>query len=264
MTAPAELFMTVVATAVIILGTAIVFGRHFRPYQQPRLPEPTTPEPKTPEPKTPEPKTPEPKAPEPKTPEPKAPEPKSLTFRVNGIPIDHADKFEATLKSITEQIPVLRKATDSIICRSLARKNNGFSCATVSITTSLPADELSARLNRFGGSPRYSYSCKFYGITPLYDGKDDADVDVIAVPGLGSHALGSWKSPNSDDVWLRDFLAEDVPKIRVLLYGYDTTLANSQVKQSIEDLAATFLEQVIAFRAEDEVRVPNAVLDSLN
>ncbi|KAI6623869.1 hypothetical protein MCOR14_009446 [Pyricularia oryzae] len=184
---------------------------------------------------------------------------KSLTFRVNGIPIDHADKFEFTLKSIAEQIPVLRDAADSIVCRSLARKDNRFSCATVSITTSLSADELSAQLNRFGGSPRYRYSCKFEGITPLYDGKDDADVDVIAVPGLGSHALGSWKSPNSDDVWLRDFLPEDVPNIRVLLYGYDTTLVNSRSKQSIEGLGVTFLEQVIAFRAEDGVRGPNAV-----
>lgn len=104
---------------------------------------------------------------------------KSLAFRVNGIPIDHADKnkFESTLKSIAEQIPVLRDAADSIVCRSLARKDNRFSCATVSITTSLSADELSAQLNRFGGSPRYRYSCKFYGITPLYDNKGDADVE---------------------------------------------------------------------------------------
>jgi len=77
---------------------------------------------------------------------------------------------------------------------------------------------------------------------------------VIAVPGLGCHALGSWKSPKSDDVWLRDFLPKDVPNIRVLLYGYDTTLADSRSKQSIEDLGAAFLEQIIAFRARDGVR----------
>src|SRR4051812_14120734 len=45
---------------------------------------------------------------------------------------------------------------------------------------------------------------------------------VIAVSGLASHALGSFKAPNKSEVWLRDFLPRDVPSIRVLIYGYDT------------------------------------------
>ncbi len=71
---------------------------------------------------------------------------------------------------------------------------------------------------------------------------------VIAVPGLGSHAIGSWKSPNSNDVWLRDYLPDDLPDIRVLLYGYDTSLVNSNSKDSIEDLGNRFLESIKAFR----------------
>ncbi|KAL8365058.1 hypothetical protein RB595_004057 [Gaeumannomyces hyphopodioides] len=183
---------------------------------------------------------------------PTVPKPKSLAFRVNNIPIDHTGELvNHDLKSMAEQDPMLREAAASINCRSLAPQNKEFSCATVSITTSLSGDELSAQLRQADRDLRYSYTCKFDGITPLYDGKDGADVDVIAVPGLGSHALGSWKSPNSDDVWLRDFLPKDMPNIRVLLYGYDTTLPGCRSKQSIEDLGATFLEQVIAFRAED-------------
>ncbi|EJT77778.1 hypothetical protein GGTG_02883 [Gaeumannomyces tritici R3-111a-1] len=73
----------------------------------------------------------------------------------------------------------------------------------------------------------------------------------MLIHGLGSHALGSWKSPDSGDVWLRDFLPKDVPNIRVLLYSHDTILANIWSKQSIEDLGATFLEQIVAFRAKD-------------
>lgn len=76
---------------------------------------------------------------------------------------------------------------------------------------------------------------------------------IIAVPGLGSHALGSWKAQNSDEVWLRDYLPEDIPNIRVLLYGYDTKLPGSQSKQSVEDLGRAFLEQITAFRANDGV-----------
>jgi hypothetical protein len=76
---------------------------------------------------------------------------------------------------------------------------------------------------------------------------------IIAVPGLGSHAFGSWKAQNSDEIWLRDFLPEDIPNIRVLLYGYDTKLPGSQSKQSIEDLGRAFLEQITAFRTNDGV-----------
>ncbi|KAL5592378.1 hypothetical protein FOBRF1_013404 [Fusarium oxysporum] len=107
------------------------------------------------------------------------------------------------------------------------------------------------QLRRAGNGHPYSYTCKFEGITPLYEDKNGADVDIIAVPGHGSHALGSWKSPNSDEVWLRDFLPKDVPNIRVLLYGYDTTLPGSLSKQSIEDLGGALLEQIIAYRAGD-------------
>lgn len=76
---------------------------------------------------------------------------------------------------------------------------------------------------------------------------------VIAVPGLGSHAIGSWKSPNNIDLWLRDYLPNDVPNIRVLLYGYDTSLLRNHSKDSIENLGVRFLEAIKAFRA-DSVR----------
>jgi hypothetical protein len=78
---------------------------------------------------------------------------------------------------------------------------------------------------------------------------------VIAVPGLGSHAIGSWKSPGGSDVWLRDYLPDDVHGIRVLLYGYNTSLLGSDSKDSIEDLGNRFLESIKAFRG-DTVRYP--------
>lgn len=78
-------------------------------------------------------------------------------------------------------------------------------------------------------------------------------LSIIAVPGLGSHALGTWKSPTSDDVWLRDWLPGYVPRLRVLLYGYDTTLSDSQSKQCVQDMGGTLLEQIIAFRSADDV-----------
>ncbi|KAK3941484.1 hypothetical protein QBC46DRAFT_430783 [Diplogelasinospora grovesii] len=94
----------------------------------------------------------------------------------------------------------------------------------------------------------YSFDSNFHGITPLYESRADADVDIVAVPGLGSHAIGSWKWPGSNAVWLRDFLPRDVPDIRVLVYGYDTSLLGSMSKDSIEHLGIRFLESLKAFR----------------
>ncbi|KAK2681977.1 Alpha/beta hydrolase fold-1 [Fusarium oxysporum f. sp. vasinfectum] len=176
---------------------------------------------------------------------------KSLTLRINDIPADHTDNLDRNLKSILEEVPDLQGDADTMVRRSLVPHGNDSLCATISIITSLSADDLSAQLRRAGNGYPYNYTCKFEGITPLYEDKNGADVDIIAVPGLGSHALGSWKSPNSDDVWLRDFLSKDVPNIRVLLYGYDTTLPGSLSKQSIEDLGGALLEQIIAYRAGD-------------
>jgi hypothetical protein len=76
---------------------------------------------------------------------------------------------------------------------------------------------------------------------------------VIAIPGVASHPIGSWKAPDSTDVWLRDFLPHDVSNIIVLLYGYDTTLEQSDSKQSIVDLAKSLLESIKAFRKTTEV-----------
>ncbi|OQE13144.1 hypothetical protein PENFLA_c053G03067 [Penicillium flavigenum] len=140
-----------------------------------------------------------------------------------------------------------------VLSLEVAAKGKRFVYATVYITTPLSGEDLCARLHRSGKCYPYSYTCKFDGITPLYEDEKGADVDVIAVTGLGGHALGSWKSRNSDEVWLRDFLPEDMPNIRVLLYSYDTMLPGSQSRQSIGDLGSAFLEQVTAFRANDGV-----------
>ena len=73
------------------------------------------------------------------------------------------------------------------------------------------------------------------------------------MPDLGSHALGSFRSSNGKDVWLRDFLAEDLPTVRVLLYGYDTQLMKNESRSSIGSLAKAFLESLLAFRDETNV-----------
>jgi hypothetical protein len=96
----------------------------------------------------------------------------------------------------------------------------------------------------------------FQGITPL-SSPDNAEVDIIAVTGLGGHALGSFRSSDGKYVWLRDDLPRSLPKARILTYGYDTTLRASRNKQSIRGLAKVFLDTVASFRrATDTQRRP--------
>ncbi|KAB8532562.1 hypothetical protein FH972_025507 [Carpinus fangiana] len=79
----------------------------------------------------------------------------------------------------------------------------------------------------------------FRDFTPLNDvSADDHKADCIAISGLGSHPLGSWKCKTQDDyLWLRDQLPLDVPGARAVLYGYDTQLIESSSFQDIQDLA---------------------------
>ncbi|XWW97902.1 hypothetical protein V2A60_005898 [Cordyceps javanica] len=126
---------------------------------------------------------------------------KKLTLRIDEIPADHTDKLDRSLKSILGEIRDLQGDPNPMIRRSLVSYGKDFLCATVSINTSLSADDLSAQLRQAGQPYPYKYTCKFPGVTPLFEDKNGADIDIIAVPGLGSHALGSWKFPNSDDVW---------------------------------------------------------------
>lgn len=76
---------------------------------------------------------------------------------------------------------------------------------------------------------------------------------IIAVTGLAGHAFGSWKSHNAATMWLRDFLPEHVPTVRILTYGYDSALLGSASNASIYDFAMRFLQALKAARSHEEV-----------
>jgi triacylglycerol esterase/lipase EstA (alpha/beta hydrolase family) len=45
-------------------------------------------------------------------------------------------------------------------------------------------------------------------------------------------------------MWLRDGLPCDVPSMRNMIYGYDTTLADSESCQTVQDLAISFVSRL--------------------
>ncbi|KAI9736601.1 MAG: hypothetical protein M1834_000805 [Cirrosporium novae-zelandiae] len=79
-------------------------------------------------------------------------------------------------------------------------------------------------------------------------------VDIIAVTGLAGHALGSWKVPNGNAVWLRDWLPQQVSNARILTYGYDSRLLKNKSKCTIEQLASKFLEALKTSRGSESER----------
>ncbi|RYP53591.1 hypothetical protein DL768_001455 [Monosporascus sp. mg162] len=172
-----------------------------------------------------------------------------LTLRIDDVPSDKSrEALKNDLRSIATRDSGLQETINTLSRLTLVRRNEHSACATASFRTSIPEDVLLGRLRCAGEGLPYRYDCKFYGITPLYEDETSTKVDVITVPGLASHAIGSWKSPSSSDVWLRDYLPVDLPNVRVLLYGYDTKLLKSDSRISIQEMGVLFLQELRAFR----------------
>jgi hypothetical protein len=93
----------------------------------------------------------------------------------------------------------------------------------------------------------------FTGFTPLSD-PEDANVDIVAVTGLGGHALGSFRSADGMSVWLRDFAPQDVPRARFITYGYDTGVVASDNNQGVHELARTLLDRIVIFRQRTQTQ----------
>ena len=110
------------------------------------------------------------------------PKPKRLTFRVDNIPINGSNELDHNIRCIAEQEPDLQRAVSTMAQHSLTPRDKHSLCATVSITTVLSGEDLCTRLHRAGNCYPYSYTCRFDGITPLYDDRNGADVEYVPFP----------------------------------------------------------------------------------
>jgi hypothetical protein len=65
---------------------------------------------------------------------------------------------------------------------------------------------------------------------------------IIAISGLGGHAFGSFKEPGGEHMWLRDALPRGITSdsgeriARIMVYGYESSLPNSNNFQNLKDL----------------------------
>jgi hypothetical protein len=88
---------------------------------------------------------------------------------------------------------------------------------------------------------------------------DGLAISLVAVHGLSGHAFGSWA--HFDDptkryiMWLRDFLGEDMPNVRVMIYGYEARLDKTTTVSRLVDYRRSFLGELISCRRGNEVRM---------
>ncbi|RMZ79078.1 hypothetical protein DV737_g3580, partial [Chaetothyriales sp. CBS 132003] len=166
------------------------------------------------------------------------------TFRVRGVPRDwHREGLESFLAAKDDS------ARPTV--RSLAIEFHGRSqTATVSFRKAPGGSRipLSVPPEVLGGSPSLTLDDSFLGVTTLYSPHpQDHKVDVIAISGLGGHAFGSFKEKNGEHMWLRDALPYHIigegdcrPIARVMVYGYESSLPQSNSFQNLEDLGTAF------------------------
>jgi hypothetical protein len=76
---------------------------------------------------------------------------------------------------------------------------------------------------------------------------------IIAISGLDGHAYGSWRGKgNLGRMWLRDFLSEDLPRCRTMVYGYNLKLSSRGVGTILE-FGRGLMEELKQIRNTKEV-----------
>ncbi|RDW73010.1 hypothetical protein BP6252_06917 [Coleophoma cylindrospora] len=206
------------------------------------------------------------------------PSPQSSTFRLSRVPKDFGNKEEIqawlqclpgfsgsqnTASSLKE--PACCENDISLDLKiSVASENLRYAQAIVTVTSTSPI-AIPARIK---GPPDHEIEIDthFQGLTVLYADDTAAAGDgiaadsnrvqsVIFVHGLGGHAIHSWRSRTSSEFWIVDFLPQDVKHVRIMTYGYDTTLdiggKQHHGKKSINSLAKSMLEEICTMRDDE-------------
>ncbi|KAI1146836.1 hypothetical protein F4825DRAFT_466221 [Nemania diffusa] len=91
-------------------------------------------------------------------------------------------------------------------------------------------------------------------INVLHD-EPDAEVDIVAVHGLGSSVETTW-THESGKLWLRDFLPHDFKKSRIMTFRHNSSWKSQAQAKDLADHGRQFLDALEGRRATDKAR-PN-------
>jgi hypothetical protein len=78
-------------------------------------------------------------------------------------------------------------------------------------------------------------------------------VDIVALHGINGDAYDTWTHRNGK-LWLRDFLAQQLPGARIFTFGYPSEVAFTLATGRLGDFARSLLEELNYVRRTAEVR----------
>jgi hypothetical protein len=160
-------------------------------------------------------------------------------WRIRNIKTSERDDARKWLQVQVKELAISEGQGFSLVCDS-----ESTLCATLT-SFERPTPPASTR--------HWHVDKDFIGFTPLCDPRD-AGVDIVAVTGLGGHAVGSFRSKDGMCVWLRDFAPQDVARARFITYGYDTAVVASNNNQGVYELARTLLDGLANFRQRTQTQ----------
>jgi hypothetical protein len=78
-------------------------------------------------------------------------------------------------------------------------------------------------------------------------------ISIVAIHGLGGHAMNTWTHRPSKKMWLRDFLPGDIPNARVMTFGYDARVIDSRSVLGLMENAENLLVDLQSRRSSADV-----------
>lgn len=72
---------------------------------------------------------------------------------------------------------------------------------------------------------------------------DEQSPDIIAIHGICGDPLKTWTHENGN-LWLRDFLPEDINGVRVFSFGYDAEVALTKSRATLDNFARSLLNNI--------------------
>ncbi|KAF8246854.1 hypothetical protein K440DRAFT_317469 [Wilcoxina mikolae CBS 423.85] len=79
-------------------------------------------------------------------------------------------------------------------------------------------------------------------------------MNIIAIHGLNGHAFNTWTC--GDRMWLRDFLPEQVSRVRVMTYGYNSNVWDRSSTTTIPEFAQGLLGALFNKRGQRDRKRP--------
>ncbi|KAK7749566.1 hypothetical protein SLS53_000142 [Cytospora paraplurivora] len=185
--------------------------------------------------------------------------PAKLVFRLRKCPNDVDSSTLTRLLSdalgdvAVEEINIQSLARDYGICNTTKTATLMFRKLPRLVTEQPKQTQWAISLDHLRGDTNKSpedlvLDTHFQGFTPLNDVEPEKhEFDCIVVSGLASHPFGSWQPKGNEKnyMWVRDTLPRQLPNVKAILYGYDTTLVNNRSFQSIPEVAYTLIEHLM-------------------